>query len=95
MRESESCKSAILDGALDGIITMDHSARVVDFNPAAKFREMTGYSSEELAEMTPADLDFAEDRAADAKLRGAARRFAAKFAQRGDVSLKPDKFAQL
>lgn len=67
MRESESCKSAILDGALDGIITMDHSARVVDFNPAAKFREMTGYSSEELAEMTPADLDFAEDRAAGTK----------------------------
>lgn len=95
LRESESCNSAILDGALDGVITMDHSGRVADFNPAAKFCEMTGYSSEELAEMTPADLDFAEDRAAVAKVRGAARRCVAEFAQRGDVSLKPDKFAQL
>ncbi len=36
LRESESRKSAILDSALDGIITMDHEGKVVDFNPAAE-----------------------------------------------------------
>ncbi len=36
LRESENRKSAILDGALDGIITMDHEGKVVDFNPAAE-----------------------------------------------------------
>ncbi len=36
LRESENRKSAILDGALDTIITMDHQGKVVDFNPAAE-----------------------------------------------------------
>ena len=34
--ESERRKSSILDGALDAIITMDHTGKVVDFNPAAE-----------------------------------------------------------
>ncbi|MEO6739977.1 MAG: PAS domain S-box protein, partial [Chthoniobacteraceae bacterium] len=36
LRALEARKSAILDGALDGIITMDHEGKVVDFNPAAE-----------------------------------------------------------
>ena len=36
LRAIEARKSAILDGALDGIMTMDHEGKVVDFNPAAE-----------------------------------------------------------
>ena len=35
VRRSEALKSAILDSALDCVITMDHRGRVVEFNPAA------------------------------------------------------------
>ena len=46
LRASESRKSAILEGALDGIITMDHEGKVVDFNPAAE--AMFGIRREEI-----------------------------------------------
>src|SRR5262249_6403204 len=36
LRESEARKSAILECALDAIITMDQEGRIVDFNPAAE-----------------------------------------------------------
>ncbi len=36
LRESEARKSAILESALDAIITMDQDGRIVDFNPAAE-----------------------------------------------------------
>ncbi len=36
LRATEARKSAILDCALDAIITMDHEGKVVDFNPAAE-----------------------------------------------------------
>ena len=36
VRRSEARKSAILDTALDCIITMDHEGKVVEFNPAAE-----------------------------------------------------------
>ena len=36
LRDSEARKSAILESALDCIITMDHEGRVVEFNPAAE-----------------------------------------------------------
>jgi PAS domain S-box-containing protein len=36
LRESEAWKCAILESALDAIITMDQEGRIVDFNPAAE-----------------------------------------------------------
>ncbi len=36
VQESERRKTAILEGALDAIITMDHEGRVLEFNPAAE-----------------------------------------------------------
>ena len=36
LRESEARKGAILESALDCVITMDHEGRVVEFNPAAE-----------------------------------------------------------
>ncbi len=36
VRESEALKTAIFNSALDGIITMSHEGRIVDFNPAAE-----------------------------------------------------------
>jgi PAS domain S-box-containing protein len=36
LRESEARKAAILEGSVDGIITLDEAARIIDFNPAAE-----------------------------------------------------------
>src|SRR5262245_30659706 len=36
LRDSEARKAAILDTALDCIVTIDHEGRIVDFNPAAE-----------------------------------------------------------
>ena len=36
LRQSESRKTAILESALDAIITMDHQGKIVEFNPAAE-----------------------------------------------------------
>src|SRR4030095_9340286 len=36
LRQSEARKGAILDTALDSIITIDHEGTVMDFNPAAE-----------------------------------------------------------
>jgi PAS domain S-box-containing protein len=61
-RESERLKAAILDGALDPVVTMDHRGRVLDFNRAAE--RTFGYTAaeaigSELAELIipPADRD--------------------------------------
>ncbi len=45
LRESEAQKSAIISSALDGIISMDCTGRVIEFNPAAE--EMFGYKRSE------------------------------------------------
>lgn len=36
LQESEARKAAILDTALDGIVTIDHEGKIIDFNPAAE-----------------------------------------------------------
>src|SRR3712207_966085 len=36
LRESEARKAAILEAALDAIVTIDHEGRIVEFNPAAE-----------------------------------------------------------
>ncbi|MFH5805518.1 PAS domain S-box protein [Alienimonas sp. DA493] len=36
LKASEARKAAVLDAALDGIISIDHAGRVLDFNPAAE-----------------------------------------------------------
>src|SRR5579863_6204385 len=36
LNESEARKGAVFDTALDSIITMDHTGKIVDFNPAAE-----------------------------------------------------------
>jgi len=45
VQESEARKRAILDSALDCVITMDQEGRVLEFNPAAE--RTFGYSAEE------------------------------------------------
>jgi PAS domain S-box-containing protein len=54
VRLSEARKGAVLDSALDGVITIDHEGNVVEFNPAAE--AIFGYRAEdaigsELAEL--------------------------------------------
>jgi two-component system sensor histidine kinase/response regulator len=44
MQESEAGARAIIDNALDGVITIDHSGRIIDFNPAAE--KLFGYERE-------------------------------------------------
>jgi PAS domain S-box-containing protein len=46
LRDKEARKSAVLEAALDCIITMDHLGRVVEFNPAAE--QAFGYSQSEV-----------------------------------------------
>lgn len=45
LRESESLKTAIFETSLDCIISMDHTGKVVEFNPAAE--RIFGYKREE------------------------------------------------
>jgi PAS domain S-box-containing protein len=54
LRASEARKSAILEGALDCIITMDHTGRVTDFNPAAE--RIFGYRREQAIGRSLAEL---------------------------------------
>jgi PAS domain S-box-containing protein len=46
IREREMLTRAILNAALDAVITMDHRGAILDFNPAAE--RMFGYSREEM-----------------------------------------------
>ena len=54
IRESEARKAAILQTALDCIITMDHEGKVVEFNPAAE--KTFGYNRDEVVGWALADL---------------------------------------
>jgi PAS domain S-box-containing protein len=54
LRRSEALKKAILESALDCIITIDHEGRIVDFNPAAE--KIFGYSRDEAIGELMADL---------------------------------------
>src|SRR5450432_574556 len=54
LRQSEESMRAILDSALDCIITMDHHGRVVEFNPAAE--KTFGYRPEEAIGQLLAEL---------------------------------------
>jgi PAS domain S-box-containing protein len=54
LRQSEARKAAILDAALDCIITMDHEGRIVEFNPAAE--RTFGFRREEVMGEQLADI---------------------------------------
>jgi diguanylate cyclase (GGDEF)-like protein/PAS domain S-box-containing protein len=54
LEESESRKNAILDAALDCVITIDHEGRILEFNPAAE--RTFGYSRDTVAGEKMADL---------------------------------------
>ena len=54
LRQSENLKSAILDAALDAIITMNHEGVVTDFNPAAE--RIFGYPASSAVGRTVAEL---------------------------------------
>src|SRR5918992_214945 len=54
MREGEALKSAVVESALDCVITIDARGRVTEFNPAAE--RTFGYSSEEVLGREMAEL---------------------------------------
>jgi PAS domain S-box-containing protein len=54
LRASEALKTAILETALDAIVTIDHTGRVLDFNPAAE--QMFGYTRAEALGVEMAEL---------------------------------------
>jgi PAS domain S-box-containing protein len=54
LRASEALKTAILETALDAIVTINHLGHILDFNPAAE--KMFGYSRDEALGKEMADL---------------------------------------
>jgi PAS domain S-box-containing protein len=54
VREAGELKRAMLDAALDCVVTIDHTGRVLDFNPAAE--RTFGYTTTEAAGREMADL---------------------------------------
>jgi two-component system NtrC family sensor kinase len=54
LKQTEERKSAILDNALDGIVSMDCDGRIVEFNPAAE--SIFGRSREEVVGQILADV---------------------------------------
>ena len=76
VRESEARKSAILESALDCIITMDHKGNIADFNPSAE--RTFGYRREEVVGKEMASLII------PAPLRDKHRAGLEKFMRTGD-----------
>jgi PAS domain S-box-containing protein len=62
MQESEARKSAILDGALDAVITIDHTGRVLEANPA--MTATFGWTAEEMVGQEMAELLVPEEKRA-------------------------------
>src|SRR5213075_3154957 len=54
LRKSEARKGAILESALDGIISMDQQGCILEFNPAAQ--QIFGYSRDQVVGKDMADL---------------------------------------
>jgi PAS domain S-box-containing protein len=54
LRESEALKSAVVESALDCVITIDHEGRVTEFNPAAE--RTFGYKAEDAIGREMAEL---------------------------------------
>jgi PAS domain S-box-containing protein len=54
LKDSEARKAAILDSALDCIVTIDHEGRITEFNPAAE--RTFGYASDEVLGKYMADV---------------------------------------
>src|SRR5437667_11924968 len=76
LAESEKRKSAMLDSALDCIITMDQDGRIVDFNPAAE--KLFGYRKADIAGKTVAETIIPE------RLRSAHAQGLARFKKTGE-----------
>ena len=70
LQESEARKAAILDSALDSIVTIDHTGKVLDFNPAAE--RTFGFSRAEAIGREMAEL-IVPPALRDAHRRGLAR----------------------
>jgi len=54
LRESEARKAAVMETALDAILTIDHEGKVVEFNPAAE--RMFGYRRDDVLGRDMAEL---------------------------------------
>jgi PAS domain S-box-containing protein len=54
IRQSEALKTAIVNSSIDGLITVDHAGRIVEFNPAAE--HIFGYGREETIGRDISDL---------------------------------------
>jgi PAS domain S-box-containing protein len=53
LRQSEARKAAILETALDGVITMDHEGKIIEFSPAAE--KLFGFTSADVVGRAVAD----------------------------------------
>lgn len=70
LRESEARKAAVLEAALDAVITMDHRGRILEFNPAAE--RIFGFTRDEVIGKEMASL-IVPPSLRDAHRRGMAR----------------------
>jgi protein-histidine pros-kinase len=76
LQESEARKSAVMEGALDCIVTMDHKGVITEFNPAAE--RTFGYSRHEAIGRPLAELLIPQ------RLRDRHRQGLARFAETGE-----------
>src|SRR5207253_1994362 len=79
VRTSEARKTAMLESALDCVITMDHEGKVVEFNPAAE--RTFGYRREEVVGREMAALII------PSSLRDRHRKALARYVATGEASV--------